>query len=77
MKYTIESTANGCVESFKLHDGKTYIKRHARTIFGSECEDESFAEQMERDGICEEILEKVDAFDAFLPSDFMAINELG
>lgn len=77
MKYTIETTEHGCVEALELHDGSKYTKRHTKTSFGSQCENEGFAEQMEADGICEEILERVsDVFDGFLPSEFMDIAEL-
>lgn len=76
MKYTIESTKNGCVEIIELRDGSKYIKRHRRTSFGSTCEDLDFAEQMETDGICDEITDVVfDAFDGFLASNFLRISE--
>ncbi len=43
----------------------------------SRCEDKDFSEQMENDGICDEILDKVyDTFDSFLASNFMDIAEL-
>ena len=48
MKYTIETTENGCQETIVLDDGKTYIKRHKKTFFGSECLDEEFCEQMDK-----------------------------
>lgn len=77
MKYTIETTKDGCVETLELHDGSKYTKRHVKTVYGSQCEDKEFEEQMEVDGICEEILEKVyDMFDELLPSDFMDMAEL-
>lgn len=77
MKYMIETTNKGCVETLELHDGSKYIKRHTKTSYGSQCEDDDFADQMNADGICEEILEKVyDVFDGFLPGEFMDIAEL-
>lgn len=77
MKYTIESTSNSCVETITLHDGSTYTRTHERTSFGSQCDDEFFADQMLRDGICEEILEKVDdLFDGSRPLEAMKIAEL-
>ena len=77
MKYTIETTKGGCVETIELHDGSKYIKRHTKTSYGSCCDDKEYADQMEKDGICEEILDKVyDTFDSFIPNDFMEISEL-
>lgn len=77
MKYTIETTENGCRETIVLDDGREYIKRHKKTFFGSECLDKEFCEQMEGEGICEEMLEKIyDIFDSFLANDFMDIAQL-
>lgn len=76
MKYTIETSNNGCVEILELHDGSKYMKKHIKTSYGSKCENKDFSEQMAADGICEEILEKVDVFDSFLANDFMDIAEL-
>lgn len=77
MKYTIETTENGCQETIVMDDGKTYIKRHKKTCYGSECQDKEFCDQMENDGYCEEMLEKIyDIFDSFLASDFMDIAKL-
>ena len=77
MKFTIETTNDGCMETLELHDGSKYTKRHIKTSFGSQCEDLAFADQMVLDGICEEIVDKVyDVFDGFLPSEFMDIAEL-
>lgn len=71
MKYTIETTEEGCVETITLN-GRHYSKRHTKTWHGSETKDKDFCEQMEKDGVCEEILSKVyDLFDSFLASDFM------
>lgn len=76
MKYTIETTKDGCVEVLEFHDGSKYMKKHIKTSYGSKCVDEDFSDQMDADGICEEILERVDVFDSFLASEFMAIAEL-
>lgn len=78
MKYTIETTENGCIETIELHNGNKYTKRHVRTSFGSTCEDLEFFEQMEEDGIRDdEFLDKVyDTFDGFLASSFMDIDKM-
>lgn len=38
--------------------------------------DADFSDQMDADGICEEILERIDVFDSFLASEFLDIAEL-
>ena len=77
MKYTIETTENGCQEMIKMDNGKTYTKRHKKMFYGSECQDKEFCDQMENDGFCEEMLEKIyDTFDTFLASEFMDIAKL-
>lgn len=74
MKYIIESTDNGCVEIIEFDDGSKYIKEHITTDYGSRQLTDNFYEQMEKDGICEEILDKVcDVFDGFLASNFLDI----
>ena len=52
------------------------MKKHIKTPYGSKCEDKDFSDQMEADGICEEILERVSVFDSFLASEFLDIAEL-
>lgn len=77
MKYTIETTEDGCRETIVMNNGNTYTKRHRKTFYGSECKDEEFCNQMENDGYCEEMLEKIyDVFDSFLASEFMDIAKL-
>lgn len=77
MKYVIETTETGCVETITFNDGSTFSKRHTKTDLGSREEDDEFCEQMEKYGICEEILDKVyDLFDGFFASEFMEIAEL-
>ena len=76
MKYTIESTNDGCIETIELSDGSKYKKKHIRTEYGSTQEDLDFCEQMEKDGLCEEILDEVyDTFDGFLASSFLRMSE--
>lgn len=55
MKYTIETTENGCRETIVMNNGNTYTKRHRKTFYGSECKDEESCNQMENDGYCEEM----------------------
>ena len=77
MKYTIESTETGCVETIEMKNGKTYTRTHERMPWGSQCKDKDFSEQMEQDGVCDEMLNNVyDTFDSFLASNFMDIARL-
>ena len=77
MKYTIETTETGCLETIELHDGSKYTKRSERTKYGARSIDDELSDQMEADGICGEIVEKVyDLFDGFGALDFMKIAEM-
>ena len=78
MKYTIETTNNGCIETIELTNGKKFQKRNERTYFGYRALDDEFNEQMESDGIDnEEFLEKVfDLFDGFNAINFIELSEI-
>lgn len=72
MKYSVETTENGYVETLELN-GVEYHKRWTRTTTGESCEDAEFWEQLEADGIDnEDILDMVrDEIDNdFFASDF-------
>lgn len=76
LKYTIETTENGCIETLEFSDGSKFTKRSTRTEHGCQSEDDGFAEQLERDGFCEEIIDKVwDSFDEFGSLNFLEIAE--
>ena len=77
MKYVIETTENGCVETLEFADGSKFTRRNERTDFGCKALDNDFNEQLEENGFCEEILDKVyDLFDGFLPIEFLGLAEL-
>ena len=78
MRYVIESTEDGCMETITFDDGKTYSKSHIRTVSGSQCGEDQFYEQMEKDHVCEELLDKIyDLFDStFFVLDFMGIADM-
>ena len=78
MKYTIETTENGCVETLEMNDGTLYIKRYTKTSSGLRQEDTDFATQLEDYGVCDdEFLDKVyDTFDGFLALNFMDIDKM-
>lgn len=74
MKYTIESTKEGCIETLEFSDGSTFVRRSERVPGGIESFDNDFKFQLKRAGFCEEIADKVcDTFDGFLASDFLDI----
>lgn len=77
MKYVIETTEAGCLETILFNDGSAFSKRHTKTDYGSKAEDDEFYEQMGKEGFCEEILDKVcDLFDGTIASEFMSLAEL-
>ncbi len=77
MKYVIETTENGCIETLEFQNGMKFEKKTNRTDFGCETFDENFAEQLEKQGFDEEIIEKVyDAYDGFGASHFLDIAKL-
>ena len=77
MKYTIETTETGCIETLEFSDGSKFEKRTERTDCGCTSLDDEFSEQLEENGFCEEILDKVyDLFDGFIALEFLGIAEL-
>lgn len=77
MKYTIETTETGCIETLEFSDGSKFTRRNEKTDTGCRCLDDEFSEQLEENGFCEEILDKVyDLFDSFIALEFMEIAEL-
>ena len=51
MKYAIEITDDGCVETLEFPNGEKFTKRSKRTNFGCQSIDDDFSEQMERGDI--------------------------
>ena len=77
MKYVIEATENGCVETLEFSNGEKFTKRTERTEYGCKSLDKDFAEQLDDAGFCEEIVEKAwDMFDGFGNLNFLEIAEL-
>ena len=77
MKYVIETTENGCIETLEFSDGSKFARRNERTDCGCKALDDDFAEQLEENGFCEEILDKVyDLFDGFIALEFLELAEL-
>lgn len=77
MKYTIETTENGCIETLEFLNGEKYTRRSERTEYGCRCLDKDLSDQLEESGFCEEIVEKIyDMFDGFASLKFLEVSEL-
>jgi hypothetical protein len=77
MKYVIETTEYGCIETLEFSDGSKFTRRNERTDCGCKAIDDEFDVQLVKDGFCEEIVEKVDElFSGFFSLHFLEIAEL-
>ena len=77
MKYTIETTEYGCIETLEFSDGSKFTRRNERTYYGCKAIDDEFDVQLVKDGFCEEIVEKIDElFSGFFSLHFLELAEL-
>lgn len=77
MKYAIEITDDGCVETLEFQNGDKFTKRSKRTNFGCQSIDDDFSEQMERGGCSEDVLDAAyNLFDGFNSLDFLWLGDL-
>lgn len=77
MKYTVETTEYGCIETLEFSDGSKFTRRSERNDFGCTFLDDDFSEQLGEAGFCEEVIDKVyDLFDNFMSLSFLEIAEL-
>lgn len=75
MKYTIETTEKGCIETLEVK-GKIFTKETYRTYYGCSSNDVNFAEQLEECGYDDEILDRVnDLYDGFAALEFLELAE--
>ena len=75
MKYSIE-IKNGIAKETLLFNGKVYNKTTKKTSYGSCSDDMEFNEQMEDDGVDNDVLEQVfDTLDSFLADNLLDIAE--
>lgn len=51
MKYSIETTDYGCIETLEISNGEKYQKRTQRIKGGCRSLDDDFSDQMEKAGI--------------------------
>jgi hypothetical protein len=77
MKYCIETTDNGCIETLEMSKDEKFQKKSTKTEYGCESLDSDFADQLRMAGYCEEIVEKVyDLYDGCETLDFIQMAEL-
>lgn len=77
MKYTIETTDKGCIETLEISDKEKFQMESIKIKGGCRALGNSLAEQLEEAGYCEEIVEKVDEiYDGFENLDFLELAEL-
>ena len=77
MKYTVETTENGCKETLEFEDGTKLIAETERTCFGCEGTTPSLASQAEEQGFSDEIVEKIDELCSGINAyDFLELAEL-
>lgn len=77
MKYCIEITDNGCIETLEMSKNEKFQKKSTKTEYGCEYLDSDFADQLRMAGYCEEIVEEVDRiYDGLGSLDFLELSEL-
>ena len=77
MKYCIETTDNGCIETLEISDKEKFHRESIKIKGGCKALGKSFADQLEEAGYCDEIVEKVDEiYDEFGDLDFLQLAEL-
>jgi hypothetical protein len=77
MKYCIETTDNGCIETLEISDKEKFQRESIKIKGGCKSLGKSFADQLEEAGYCDEIVEKVDEiYDEFGDLDFLQLAEL-
>lgn len=77
MKYTIEITENGFIETLEVKN-KIYQKSWERISTGEVSSDDDFSEQLEKDGFdneefLDEVYDKID--ESFFAHDFLGVKE--
>nr|DAQ34670.1 MAG TPA: hypothetical protein [Caudoviricetes sp.] len=77
MKYCIETTDNGCIETLEMSKNEKFQKKSTKTEYGCTSSDPDFSDQLEEAGYCDEIVEKVyDLYDGCETLDFIQLAEL-
>lgn len=77
MKYTIESTEDGCVGTLEVGDGRKFVCEMRKSCGCYEETGPSLADQLEEAGFDDEIVERVDdMFGGMMEADFIELSEL-
>lgn len=75
MKYLVE-IKNGIAKEKLVFNNKEYVRTTKKTDFGSVVIDMDFSEQMEKEGLANDVLNQVyETLDGFLPGDLLDIAE--
>ena len=76
MKYCIETTDKGCIETLEIGEDK-FQRESIKIKGGCQALGKSLADQLEEAGYCEEIVEKADEmYGGFEDLDFLQLAEL-
>ena len=76
MKYSVE-IKNGIAKETLVFNGKKYVRTTKKTSFGSISDDRDFSEQMEEDGVSDNVLlEQIyDTIDGFFVGELLDMAE--
>lgn len=75
MKYSVE-IKNGIAKEILVFKGKEYVRTTKKTDFGSSSDDLGFCEQLENEGLTDDVLDEIyDKLDGFLVDSLLTIAE--
>ena len=77
MKYCIETTDDGCMETLEMSENEKFQRKTKRTEYGCTTSDPDFADQLEESGYYDEIVEKIyDLYDGCDTLEFIQLAEM-
>jgi hypothetical protein len=75
MKYSVD-IENGIAKETLVFNGKEYVRTTYKTDYGSTSNDLDFCEQMENEGLPDDVLDEInDRLDGFLIDSLLTIAE--
>lgn len=75
MKYSVD-IENGIAREILVFNGKEYVRTTKKTVFGSSSDDLEFCEQLENEGLPDDVLDEMyDRIDGFLVGSLLTIAE--
>lgn len=75
MKYSVE-IKNGIAKETLVFNDKEYVRTTEKTDYGSSSDDVDFSEQMENEGLSDNVLDQIyDTLDEFFVSELIDIAE--